>query len=162
MNHDHAGGIFLARALHELVEVLLVRVHALVLQQAEEVQQAAVLLPVRDEVLPLRALEELAAGKAVVDALQLLHDDAARAHVQVAHLARALVSVGQADCLAAAVKQAMWIARADLVYDWRLRRRHGIAVVACVHAPAVADDQCNWSHFVLYSFNTLYARIACR
>ena len=123
----------------------------LVLQEAEEVQQAAVLLPVRDEVLPLRALEKLAAGKSVVDALQLLHDDAARAHVQVAHLARALVAVGQAHGLAAAVQQAVRIARPYLVDDGRLRRRHGIAVVADVHAPPVANDQYNWSHFLLYS-----------
>ena len=154
MHHDLPGGVLLARALHELEEVLLVGVHALVLQEAEEVQLARVLLPVVHQVRPLRALEELARGEAVVDALELLHDDTAGAHVEVPHLGTALVAVRQAHGLAAAVQQAMRIARADLVNHRRLRRHHGIALVVFIDAPSVADDQYDWSHnlFFLFSF----------
>ena len=122
MDDDAALRELGARAPHELEEVFLVGVNALVLQKAEEVELRVVLLPVRDEVLPLRALEELARGESVVDALQLLHDDAPGAHVEVADFGGALVAVGEAYGLAAAVQEAVRIARPDLVDDGRLRR----------------------------------------
>ena len=131
---------------HELEEVLLVGVHALVLEEAEEVELRVVLLPLRDQVLPLRALEEVARGEPVVDALELLHDDPSRAHVEVPDLGRTLVAVGKADRLAAAVEEAVGIACADLVDDRRLGVVDGIAVVARIDAPAVADDENYRSH----------------
>ena len=81
MNDDAPFGELLARTLHQLEEMLLVGVNSLVLEKPEEMERGVVLLPVRDEVLPLRALEELARGKPVVDALKLLDDDTPRAHV---------------------------------------------------------------------------------
>ena len=149
MDDDAALRELGARAPHELEEVFLVGVNALVLQKAEEVELRVVLLPVCDEVLPLRALEELTRGESVVDALQLLHDDAPGAHVEVADFGGALVAVGEAHGLAAAVQEAVRIARPDLVDDGRLRRHHRVPVGTRVHAPAVADDQDNRSHFVV-------------
>ena len=126
--------------------MLLVGVNALVLEKAEEVELRVVLLPLRNHVLPLRALEEVAGRKAVVDALELLDYDPARAHVEMADFGRALVAVGKAHRLAAAVEEAVRIASADLVNDGRLRPVHGIAVLTRVDAPAVADDENNRSH----------------
>ena len=86
MHDDAPLGELGARTLHELEKMLLVGVHALVLEQPEEVELRIVLLPLGNQVLPLGALEELAGGKPVVDALKLLYDDASRAHVEVADL----------------------------------------------------------------------------
>ena len=97
--------------------------------------------------MPLRALEEFAGGESVIDSLELLDDDAAGAHIQVAHLGAALVAVRQADGLAAAVEKAVGVASPNLVDNRGLRAIYGIAVGAGIHAPAVADDECNWSHF---------------
>ena len=140
---------FLARALHQLEEMLLMRMHAFVLQEAEEVECGVVGLPVRNQLLPLQALEEFAGGEAVVDALELLHNDTSRAHVEVAHLGAALIAVGQADGLAAAVQETVRIARADLVDGRRLRRKYAVAVGSGVHTPAVANDQYDGSHVLL-------------
>ena len=147
MNDDAPFGELLARTLHQLEEMLLVGVNSLVLEKAEEMELRVVLLPVRDEVLPLRALEELARGKPVVDALQLLDDDTPSAHVEVTDLGRPLVAVGKPDRLAAAVEKAVRVARPDLVDDRRLCAINRIAVGAGVDSPAVADDENYWSHF---------------
>ena len=152
MNDDAALGELGARTLHELEEVLLVGMDALVLKEPEEMELRVVGLPPGDEVLPLRALEELAGREAVVDALQLLDDDAAGAHVEVADLGAALIAVRQADGLAAAVEQAVGIARPDLVDHRGLGAIHGIAVGAGVHTPAVANDEYYWSHLFILSF----------
>ena len=151
MHHNLPLGELGARALHQLEEVLLVGVGALVLQEPKEVELRVVLLPVRDEVLPLGRLEELTRRKTVVNALQLLHDDAPRAHVEVTDLGRALIAVRQPNRLAAAVQQTMRIARADLVDDGRLRLVHRIPLLARVHAPAIANNQNNRSHFLFIS-----------
>ena len=143
MDHDAALGELLAGAAHDLEEVLLVGVDALVLQQAHEVELGVVGLPVGDERLPLRALEELAALEAIVDALELLLHDAARAHVQVAHLGRALVAIGQAHFLARALNAAPRITRAQTVDDGGLGIEDGVAGETGIHPPAVADDQAN-------------------
>ena len=99
------SGILLAGAAHDLEEVLLVRVHALVLQQPEQVQAAAVVLPAHcTSRSHARRLEQVAGAQPVVDALELLHHDAAGAHVQMADLAGALVAVGQPHGFAGAVQ----------------------------------------------------------
>ena len=149
MHHDAPLWELRPRALHQLEKMLLVGVDALVLEKAEEVELGVVRLPLRNEALPLRALEELAGGESVVDALELLHHDAARAHVEVAHLGAALVAVGQAHGLAAAVEQAVRVARPYLVDHRRLGSEHGIPLASRVHSPSIADYQNYWSHFIL-------------
>ena len=95
-----------ARAAHDLEEVLLVRVHALVLQQAQQVQPArALACQSATSRFHCGDLEQRARAQPVVDALQLLDHDAAGAHVEVPHLARPLVAVGQPHGLAGAVQE---------------------------------------------------------
>ena len=130
----------LARLAHELEEMLLMRMHAFVLKKPEEMKRGIVRLPVRDECGPFRALEKLAGRKAVIDALQLLNDDASRAHVEVPHLRRALVAVRKADGLAAAIQKAMRILGADAVDVRGFGGCGGVSVLAVVHAPAITDD----------------------
>ncbi len=103
MDDDPTLGELLAGALHEFEEMFLVGMHALVLQQAKEVELGIVLLPVGDEIRPLLALEEFAGAEAVVDALQFLDHDAPGAHIQVPDFGRTLVAIGQTHSLAAAV-----------------------------------------------------------
>ncbi len=80
-------------------------VDALVLEQAQQVQAAAVGLPVIDEALPQVPGPDAAVRQPVVQAFQLLDDDAAGPHVQVADFAGALVAVGQAHGFAGGVQQ---------------------------------------------------------
>ncbi len=61
-------------------------VDALVLEESEEMELAVVLLPIGNDLRPLLALEQIARGKAIVDALQFLDDDTASAHVEMADL----------------------------------------------------------------------------
>ena len=146
MNDDLPFRELAARALHQLEEVFLVGVDALVLQEAEEVEGRVVLLPVRDEVRPLRIVEEAARREAVVDALELLDDDATGAHVEVADFGGTLIPVRQADSLAAAIEQAVRITRAKAIDDRRLGEIGRIALGALVHTPTVTDNQNYRSH----------------
>ena len=146
MHDDLPLGEFLTCALHQLEEVLLMGVDALVLEESEEMELRVVLLPVGDEVRPLLALEELAGRESVVDALQLLDDDPARAHVEVADFGRALIAVRQPNRLAAAVEKAVRIPRPNLVDDGRLRPVHRVPLLALVHTPAITNDQNYRSH----------------
>ena len=102
MDDDLARRVLAPGAAHDLEEMLLVGVDALVLEQAEQVEASARALPVGDQALPLGGLEQLPAAEAVVDALEFLDDHAAGAHVQMADLARSLVAFRQADGFAAA------------------------------------------------------------
>ena len=149
MNDDTPFGELLTGAAHQLEKVFLMGVNALVLQKPEEVELRVVLLPVLDEVRPLRGLEEFARRKAVVNALQFLNDDASCPHVEVADFGTALIAVGQPDRLAAAVQQTVRITGANLVDDGRLRTVNGVAVLTGVDAPAVANNQNYGSHFIL-------------
>ena len=158
--HDNLPfGKLASRALHQLEEVLLVGMDALVLQKAEEMERRVVLLPARNQVRPLLALEEIAGRKTVVDALQLLDDDTASAHVEVADFGRSLIAVWKPHRLAAAVQKAVRIARANLVDDGRLRPVNRIPVLAVVHSPTVTNDQNYRSHFLFFSFKGLLYQI---
>ena len=141
MDDDAALGELLAGAAHDLEEMLLVGVDALILQQAHQMKLGLVRLPIGDQRLPLRALEQLPALQAVVDALELLLHDAARAHVQVAHLGRALVTIGQTHLLARALNAAPRVTRAQTVDHGGLGAEDGVAGETGIHPPTVADDQ---------------------
>ena len=67
MHNNLALREFLASLAHELEEMLLMRKHAFVLKETEEMERRIVVLPVRDESLPLRALEEFAGRKTIGD-----------------------------------------------------------------------------------------------
>jgi hypothetical protein len=129
--------------------MLLMGVDTLVLKKPEEVELRIVLLPVLDEILPLLILEKIARSKAVIDALQLLNNDAPRAHVEVADFGRALIAIGKTNCLAAAIEKAMRIARTNLVDDRSLRSVNAIAIFALINAPTVTNDEYYRSHFYL-------------
>jgi len=146
VDDDLALGPRLAGAAHDLEEVFLMGVHALVLQQAEQMEAAPAGLPGIHEADPFRRLEELARGEAVVDALELLDDDAAGAHVEVPDLAGALVAGGQADGLAAGVEDRPGILRLVGRDVRRPGGRDRVALRLLVDAPSVADDQSHWSH----------------
>jgi hypothetical protein len=126
--------------------MLLMSMHAFVLKETEEMERRIVVLPVRDESLPLRALEEFAGRKAIVDALELLNNDAPCAHVEVTDFGRTLIAVGKTHGLAAAIEKAVRIFGADCVDDRGLGCCCGVAVCAVVHAPAVTDDKYYRSH----------------
>ena len=138
--------VLLPGAAHDLEEMLLVRVDALVLEEAEEVQNAPVGLPARDESDPLLHAEKRARPEAVVDALELLDHDAAGAHVQVPDLGGALVPVGKPDGLARALQRRPGV-RGLVGRDVRrLGGGDGVALGSRVEAPAVAYDQDHGSH----------------
>ena len=105
-----------------------------------------VLLPLGDQVLPLFVFEKIARSKSVVNALQLLDNDAPGTHVEMSYLARSLITVRQANGFAAAIQKAMRIPCADLIDDGSLRPIHRIAVLARIDAPAVANYENHRSH----------------
>ena len=137
---------FLASLAHELEKVLLMGVHTFVLKKAEEMERRIVAFPVRDESLPFRALEELAGGESVIDALKFLDNDAAGTHVEVTDFGGTLITIRKADSLATAVEKAMRIFGADCVNHRGLGCCGGVSVCAIVHAPAVTDDKYYRSH----------------
>ena len=81
MHNNLAFRELLARLTHKLEEMLLMSMHTFILKESEKMERRVVALPVRDECLPLCALEEFAGGKAVVNALEFLNNDTSRAHV---------------------------------------------------------------------------------
>jgi len=85
--------------------------------------------------------EELAALDQLVDADDLLLDDAARPHVEVADLRRALIAGPQADVATGGAEHRMRIGRQEMLQDGWARQRDGVARVLAADPPAVADDQ---------------------
>ena len=94
----------LGPSYHRL-QVLVAAVHAAIRDEAEQVQLAAAFLRVRDGVLQRRVLLELAVADRLVDARDLLVDDAARADVEVPDFGVAHQPARQADVFAARLQR---------------------------------------------------------
>ena len=123
------------------------RMHTAIADEAEEVQALAFrFLEGLDEHGHLR---EFAIADALVDASEVLIDDAARAEVQVTDFAVAHLAFGQPHVLAAGADGAARIRGIKMIMERRLREQRGIAVglslsfTAGIDAPAVADDENN-------------------
>jgi hypothetical protein len=85
--------------------------------------------------------EELPALDQLVDPDDLLLDDAAGSHVEVADLGRALIARAQADLAAGGTEDAVGVGGEQLLQDGGMRERDGVAGVVTTDPPAVADDQ---------------------
>lgn len=119
------------------------RVDALVLDQPHEMEGGAVFpavvnRPPQDLVFVKRPVLD-----GIVDPHQHLGHDPARADVQVAHFAVALVAVGQADVEAVGLEGGVGVRGKEFVHVRRLRGGDGVSFVGRGRAPAVQDDQAN-------------------
>ena len=124
------------------MQVPLVAVDAAVGQQADEVQRVLAVARTRSMAADERRVrEELAVPDALVDAREVLVDDAAGAHVHVADLGVAHLAGGQADGFARRDQLRVRIALEQLVVDGRARQRDGVVLAFGADAPAVEDDQ---------------------
>jgi hypothetical protein len=85
--------------------------------------------------------EELAALDQLVDPDDLLLDDTAGAHVEVAHLRRALIAGPKTDGATGGAEHGVGIIREDAGEDLRMGERDRVSGVVTADAPAVTDDQ---------------------
>ena len=97
---EHARHAALLRQLDDRVQVRLMAVDAAVREQADQVQRVRVALAAIDGFEQLRPREEITVANALVDARQVLIDDASGAEVGVADFGVAHLAFGQADGLA--------------------------------------------------------------
>jgi hypothetical protein len=103
---DHlAVRVIGAGARHDFKQVCLVRMNALVLEQPQQMEPAFLLAPGAHQGHPLAAFEERAVAQGVVNALQLLQNNATGAYVQMSDFTRPLVSFRQADCFSGGFQQ---------------------------------------------------------
>ncbi len=139
--HENARQALPARELEQRVEMLFGRVHALILQQPHEMQRRAVLLALLDHRQQRGMPEELAALDQLVDAHDLLLDDTARPHVEVADFRRALIAGAQADGAAGGTEDRVGIGGEDVGEDVGTGEGDGVTGVLVPDAPPVAHDQ---------------------
>ncbi len=127
--------------LDEGEQVAQMAVHAAVGHEADEVERIAAASDAihrRDE---RRVLEKITVADALVDAREVLVDDAAGAHVHVADLGVAHLARRQADGFARGDELGVRIAHEQLVEHGRPRHRDGVVRALGADAPAVEDDQ---------------------
>ena len=84
---------------------------------------------------------ELAAFDQLVDADDLLLDDAPRAHVEVPDLGRPLIPRPQPDGPPGGAEDGVRVRREQLAENRRVGEGDGVAGVLASDPPAVADDQ---------------------
>ncbi len=127
--------------------MILVGMHAAITHQAQEVQAFAFGLGkgIHQDGLP----GEFAFTNALVDAGQVLIDDAAGPKVEVAHFAVAHLAIGEAHVLTTAAHGAPGVLGIELVVKGRVSQQRGVAVfdrrsfAAGIDPPAVANDEYN-------------------
>ena len=127
----------LGREPEQRLQVLDVRVHAAVRDEAEQVHVAA---PVERR-LQRRVLEEGAVRDRAVDPLQVLVEHAARADRQVADLRVAHLAGRQADRLARGLDRRVRVLGPEPVEDRRLGELDRVPRARRRAAPAVEDDE---------------------
>jgi hypothetical protein len=129
------------RHVDERVQVSLMAVDAAVGHEADEVQRVQ---PARDAIHrgdERVADEEVGVADAFIDPREVLVNDAAGAHVQVADFGVAHLPGGQADGLARRDELRVRIAAHQLVVDRRPGHRDGVVLALGADAPAVEDDE---------------------
>src|SRR5581483_1933319 len=118
-------------------QVVDVRVHAAVRDEAEQVDVAAAV----ERAAQRRVLEERPVLDRPVHAHQVLVEDPARADRQVADLGVAHLARRETDRLSRRLQGGVRKAGPDPVEDGRLRQFDGVAGPGRCTAPAVEDDQ---------------------
>ena len=123
------------------VQVSLIRVHAAVGDQAEQMQLPAATLRVLHGVKQHGILEELAVQDHELNARRVHVHDAPGADVQVPHFAIAHLPFGQADVWTAGLDQGIGIFAQQALVGRLVRQRDGIEIRFRAVTPAVEDDQ---------------------
>ena len=89
---------------------------------------------------------EFPGGDRLINAREILKDDAAGAQIEVADFGVSHLAFGQTDIGAARAQFAAWIIAIELIVKRRFRQERGVAVffrlgfAAGINAPAVAND----------------------
>ena len=122
-------------------EMILGRVHPLVLDETHEVQARAARLAVAEGGAELRVRVKARAGDHLVDADDFLLDDPARAHVEVPDFGRALDALAHPERRSRRLEPAVREAREQPVDDRRPRELDRVPVYLVTNPPAVADDE---------------------
>ena len=122
-------------------DLLLVRMHPARRHQPHHMRGAAGRLQLADEILHRRQARDVILRERLVDARQILHDDAAGAEIGVADFGIAHLPVGQPDIMLAGFELRMRPAPHQLVPHRRLRPFDGVVVAVIPLAPAVEDAQ---------------------
>ena len=118
-----------------------VAVDAVGRDEAHEMQRVRVALASRHRVDERGLLEEIAVADALVDARQVLIDDASRAHRDVADFRVAHLPGGKADLFAGRLQRRMREAIEQLEVGRRSRQLDGVARALFAQAPAVEHDK---------------------
>ena len=134
--------------MHHRDQLVLVAVDAAIRHEADEVEAGR--LRFFQRFSENRIAGQCAFCDCLVDAGEVLVNDATRAEVEVADLRVTHLAWGQADIEAGSAQEGGWVGGEHLVMEWGLGEQHGIAVLFCgclssgVEPPAVADDQHYW------------------
>ena len=139
--HEDALQLVFARGAQQRVQMLLVRVHAAVGDQAEEMQLPAAFARALHGLHDRRVLLELAGRNQRVDARDVHLHDAPGADVQVAHFAVAHLPVGQADEVLRRADQRVGKLAQQLVVGGLARQRDGVVGGFGAIAPSVEDGE---------------------
>ena len=140
----HTRGFCGIAECHELV---LMRMHAAIADEAEKVQALA--LGFFESLDEHWHLGEFAVADALIDAGEILINDAPGAKIEVADFAIAHLAVGQADIFTAGADGATWVGGVKVVVKGGLGEQGGVAIgnglgfAAGVDAPAITDNQNN-------------------
>ena len=140
MHEDALHAIF-ARDAQQGIEVLLVRVHAAVRDQAEEMQLPSAFARALHGLHDGGVLRELAGGNLRVDARDVHLHNAPGADVQVAHFAVAHLPVGQADKVLRGANQRVGKLAQQLVVGGLAGQRNGVVGGFGAIAPSIEDGQ---------------------
>ena len=138
--HEDAVNPVLFGHAEQGVEMSLVRVHAAVGEQSEEVKTAAASASVFHGCNEDWVGEELAVLDHQLDARAVHVNDASRADVKVAHLAVAHLTVGKSNVGAAGLNQGVGILSQKAVVRGLAGERDGIGLGLGAIAPAIEDN----------------------
>src|SRR5262249_6380403 len=138
---EHALNLILLRQLDERVKVALVRMHAAVGHESEEMKLPATGARVLHRFEQRRVLEELAALNHQRDARSTQMHDAPGANVQMADLAVAHLPFGETDERAAGLNERVGIFTQQAVVSRLSRERDGVGIGFGSVTPAVEDDE---------------------
>ena len=136
------------REFHHGDELVLMAVDAAVGNQADEMQARG--FRFFQGVAEHRIGGQRAFFDRLVDAGEILIDDAARAEIEVADFGIAHLPGRQADIQAGGAEEAFRVLFQHHVMERRVGEQHGVAVFDCgffssgIHTPAVANDEHYW------------------
>src|SRR5262249_27441789 len=136
---------------HKADGVVLVRMDAARRDEPHEVT-AAFALEAGNELLQCGLLLDLVIFDCLADARQILHDDAARAAIELAYLGLTHWPGGQADILAGGAQQGVRAASPQPVEMGRARLPHRVVGGVVPPAPAVEDRKHHRAPLLHYRF----------